>query len=556
MPFFNTTPHVPGPPRPIATKVSEDHTNMKRKFEEMSGIVPPNKRVFDGSFRVPPTVPIATDALTETLFVPDHMVGLLIGAGGQHVMALQNETFTRIEVAANSMGKPRAVTITGGTDAIINVRARIQSLIDEHGGHADSDNIMTIDVIIPAAKAGLIIGTGGTTIKQLMAESNAKMYLIQESNHNNGIDKPLKITGTKEAVETAKRLVMDLINQGSGGAPPYIEITVPKAAVGMIIGNGGSTIKKLQEEYNVRVQFKPDLPNHDPETKICQILGEPDNYQSCAQKILEMISEMDLKKAPGISENNPYLQQYHAPIDSTPTQMKLDVPQSKAGLVIGKGGEVIKQLKMQSGANIELDRHAKPASANSDRIFKITGTPYQNAKAQHLIKQIIGEAPKHVAFPNEAEWHHQQSNRNNQSQMPPMGDPMQMAAYSGMQGWPGMPNPQMMMPSMMQQQQNPYDQWSQWMQSMQKSGPEYMNQYMDYMKKYMEHMAQQSGQSMSKDQIDSWMNYMKMMFTQGASGGQMQSPQSQPPMQQQSSQNPMEAMEQWTRYYQQMQQQQ
>jgi len=634
MPFLNNTPHVPGPPRPIATKVSDEH-GVKRKFEEMAGLVPPTKRVFDGSFRVAPSINLPENALTETLFVPDHMVGLLIGAGGQHVMTLQNETSTKIEVAPNSYGKPRAVTLTGLQENINEVRTRIQGLIDQHGGDAQNSDVETIDIVIPAAKAGLIIGSGGATIKQLMGESNAKMYLIQETNQNNGIDKPLKITGSKEAVQKARTLVLDLINQGSGGAPPYIEIPVPKAAVGLIIGNGGNTIKKMQEDFNVRIQFKPDIPTQDPTTKICQILGEPDDYQNCAQKILEMVSSMEQRKGGegGFhgNDNDHMAQQYSAPIDNSQTVVQMSVPASKAGLVIGKNGEVIRLLKMQSGANIELDRHAK-ANANSDkiRIFKISGSQYQAAKAQHLIKQIVGEVPKHQRFMTQQEFMQQggqqggggQPMMNQQmmqpNQMPFMGgmmggpggsmDPMQQmggmsggfpGAGGGMMpnagnpaagGWMnqaagGMPGGNMMMPGAQGGSGgNPYEQWTQWMQSFQKQAagqPDYMNQYMEYMKKYMEQMGQQSGQNYSKEQIDMWMNYMKSMLgggAGGATGGPSGGVKAEPgtsgvpggmpgswPMPNPGAaggsaggsggQNQMEAMEQWQRFYQQMQQQ-
>ena len=447
MPFLNNTPHVPGPPRPIATKVSEEH-GVKRKFEEMAGIVPPMKKVFDGSFRVAPSIVIPETAITETLFVPDHMVGLLIGASGQHIMALQNETSTKIEVAPNSYGKPRAVTLTGLQENINEVRNRIQALIDQHGGgEGEANDVETIDVVIPAAKAGLIIGSQGATIKQLMAESNAKMYLIQETNQNNGIDKPLKITGTKEAVQKARTLVLDLINQGSGGAPPYVEIPVPKAAVGLIIGNGGATIKKMQDDYNVRIQFKPDIPSQDPGTKICQILGDPDNYQNCAQKILEMVASMEGKKDGGghhhhgghHDHGDQLANQYSAPMDNSQTVVQMSVPASKAGLVIGKNGEVIRLLKMQSGANIELDRHAK-ANTSSDRvrIFKISGNQYQTAKAQHLIKQIVGEVPKHQRFMSQQEFMQQNQQGGGNHQM--MGQqmmPQNQMQYMGIMGQQG-----------------------------------------------------------------------------------------------------------------------
>ena len=121
---------------------------------------------------------------------------------------------------------------------------------------------------------------------------------------------------------------------------------------------------------------------------------------------------------------------------------------------------------------------------------------------------------------------------------------------------------------------NPYEQWTQWMQNFQKQTagqPDYMNQYMDYMKKYMETMSQQTGQNYSKEQIEMWMSYMKNMMSGGAQGagasgqsaaqggapnwGSMPGGSSGGAPSGSAPQNPMEAMEQWQRYYQQMQQQ-
>ena len=54
-----------------------------------------------------------------------------------------------------------------------------------------------------------------------------------------------------------------------------------------------------------------------------------------------------------------------------------------AGAIIGKGGMRIKQIRMESGANITIDE-VQPGS--TDRIINITGTQDQIQNAQYLLQ--------------------------------------------------------------------------------------------------------------------------------------------------------------------------
>ena len=138
----------------------------------------------------------------------------------------------------------------------------------------------------------MVIGTAGSTVKQMMAESKTKMNLVQDSAQNTGADKPLRIVGERECVLKAKEMVLHLINEG--GAPSFVDLHVPKFAVGMIIGNRGATINKLQDEYGVRIQIKPDQ-NPEGTYRVCQILGEANKYQNAAQKVLDLVAAVEAK---------------------------------------------------------------------------------------------------------------------------------------------------------------------------------------------------------------------------------------------------------------------
>ena len=66
---------------------------------------------------------------------------------------------------------------------------------------------------IPVTKVGLIIGKGGETIKRLEEQSGAKIVVIQV-NAPAANEKPLRMFGSAESIEHAKKLVIDILNQG------------------------------------------------------------------------------------------------------------------------------------------------------------------------------------------------------------------------------------------------------------------------------------------------------------------------------------------------------
>ncbi|VDP14554.1 unnamed protein product [Soboliphyme baturini] len=67
----------------------------------------------------------------------------------------------------------------------------------------------------------------------------------------------------------------------------------------------------------------------------------------------------------------------------------MHVPANKTGLVIGKGGETIKQIASESGARVELSRD--PAPNDREKVFIIKGTPQQIHHASHLIRIRVGD---------------------------------------------------------------------------------------------------------------------------------------------------------------------
>lgn len=70
---------------------------------------------------------------------------------------------------------------------------------------------------------------------------------------------------------------------------------------------------------------------------------------------------------------------------------KIDVPNGRVGVIIGKGGETIKYLQTQSGAKIQVTRDGDADLSAPTRMVELMGTPEQIAKAEHLINEVLAE---------------------------------------------------------------------------------------------------------------------------------------------------------------------
>ncbi|KAK1436052.1 hypothetical protein QVD17_01827 [Tagetes erecta] len=71
---------------------------------------------------------------------------------------------------------------------------------------------------------------------------------------------------------------------------------------------------------------------------------------------------------------------------------KIDIPNGRVGVIIGKGGETIKYLQMQSGAKIQVTRDMDADPHSLTRQVELTGLPDAVAKAEQLIKDVLAEA--------------------------------------------------------------------------------------------------------------------------------------------------------------------
>ncbi|XP_015210742.1 far upstream element-binding protein 1 isoform X1 [Lepisosteus oculatus] len=348
-------------------------------------------------------------SVSEEFKVPDGMVGFIIGRGGEQISRLQQESGCKIQIAPDSGGLPdRSVMLTGSHDSIQTAKRLLTEIVEKGRPgpvfhHSDGPGMAVQEILVPASKAGLVIGKGGETIKQLQERAGVKMVMIQEGPQNTGADKPLRISGDPFKVQQAKEMVMELIrDQGGfreqrneygsrmGGSDCSLDVPVPRFAVGIVIGRNGEMIKKIQNDTGVRIQFKPD-DGSTPE-RIAQIMGPPDRSQHAAEIITDLLRSVQAGGPPGPGGRGRGRGQgnWNMGPPGGLQEFSFTVPTMKTGLIIGKGGETIKSISQQSGARIELQRNPPPNADPSLKMFTIRGSPQQIDYARQLVEEKIG----------------------------------------------------------------------------------------------------------------------------------------------------------------------
>lgn len=165
-----------------------------------------------------------------------------------------------------------------------------------------------------------------------------------------------------------------------------LRFLVSNAAAGSVIGKGGATVSDFQSQSGARIQLSR---NHEyfPGTtdRIILVTGSINEILTAVNLILQkLLSEAD--------DNND--------VDEKSSQVRLVLPNSVCGGIIGKGGATIKSFVEDSQASIKLSSQDQILPGVSDRLVTITGTLEQQLRAIFLIVSKLAEDPNYAQYAN------------------------------------------------------------------------------------------------------------------------------------------------------------
>lgn len=150
---------------------------------------------------------------------------------------------------------------------------------------------------------------------------------------------------------------------------------VPANKAGLIIGSHGDTLRRMEKQAQVKMQFDQQWQGGENERRII-ITGFPEDIEEARRLIVEKITE-----DPRDSRGRNY------------ETVQVMIPNSKIGLVIGRGGETVKDLQEKSGAKVFVNQDVKNDANPNEKPVTISGDPEAIKIAQSLINDILRGGP-------------------------------------------------------------------------------------------------------------------------------------------------------------------
>jgi hypothetical protein len=159
---------------------------------------------------------------------------------------------------------------------------------------------------------------------------------------------------------------------------------------GIFIGNGGSAIREMMDITHALVHIS-NLGDNYPGTKerIVFIKGNLGSVTLAQSLVWEMIGQQSngedgstgrrgMNWEPSVAKNNP------GEYDDVEVENRISIPQSVAGVIIGKGGAGLKQLSDECGITLNIDAK-EDGEITQERLVTLSGSVAGCMKCTSLI---------------------------------------------------------------------------------------------------------------------------------------------------------------------------
>jgi len=211
-----------------------------------------------------------------TITVPDKRIGIVIGPGGATIKMIQEKTkVTRIDTAGG------VFTISGSGPAVEQARDAIEQLINRGFCSLLYDDFSENYINVHPQYFPDIIGKGGVIIQKIKKELKVEVSIPQGVEMDVKASKKYKVTlaGSSKQVEEAKEVLNSIIlyshHEITHPGIVHEEMEVENFALKYIIGKGGSEMKHIQKNWDVKVSIPRE---HSANQKVL-IVGEPSNVE-------------------------------------------------------------------------------------------------------------------------------------------------------------------------------------------------------------------------------------------------------------------------------------
>ena len=186
---------------------------------------------------------------------------------------------------------------------------------------------------------------------------------------------------------------------GSSAAEGESEILpLDKSLVGLIIGRSGENLRRVESTTGARVQFM-DGPEVAGSQRHCRISGGRSARAAAKAEIYKIIEDNEQSKRGGSSGGGDKQRSQAGKGSMSQSKegdsLQMLVPDRTVGLIIGRGGETIRDLQDRSGCHVNIVGENK--SINGQRPVNLIGSPAAQQYARDLILEIVESDQKGVS---------------------------------------------------------------------------------------------------------------------------------------------------------------
>ena len=182
-------------------------------------------------------------------------------------------------------------------------------------------------------------------------------------------------------------------------------ITIDSGLVGLIIGRQGENLRRVEADTSSRVQFLTGPESSGP-LRQCKITGTRVAREDAKAEIFRIIEENGNTVSASAGNRAPVADRVmggsaktvgaHQPaLRAGEDATQIMVPNRTVGLIIGRGGETIRDLQEKSQCHVNIVGEEK--SVNNLRPVNLIGTPQAAAMAKDLIMEIVESDTKSLA---------------------------------------------------------------------------------------------------------------------------------------------------------------
>lgn len=171
-----------------------------------------------------------------------------------------------------------------------------------------------------------------------------------------------------------------------------MQIMVPDRTVGLIIGRGGETIRDLQERSGCHINIVGESKSVNGLRPV-NLIGSREAAARAKDFIMEIVDSdsrgdgpaSGTKKPPSAARNEGPPREFSGGSDKI--NDAIYVPSDAVGMIIGKGGETIREMQNSTGCKINVAQSSGPGEVQ--REIALIGTRDSIARAKQAIDEKV-----------------------------------------------------------------------------------------------------------------------------------------------------------------------